>query len=221
MAAARRSCGSNASGTAGQSRQLPGAACEECRKRKLRCKASRLLMPMPFRFLLGANFFLNQPPTGDRGRPQCGTCADAGIVCEVNTNRLARGPKKGDLKALRSRIGELPGPSSSLNQMSNFWSSSGVRAPSEPRPDGRRPHNPINPCWRRRPGYTRQRLARGLDAGRRISSPHVVMSPSEVILGQRTACQDNPRDAYLDPPRLLDVQVPPHAAFAAKRHLCG
>ncbi|GAB1318448.1 Fungal-specific transcription factor domain-containing protein [Madurella fahalii] len=77
MAAARRSSGSNASSTAGQSRQLPGAACEECRKRKLRC---------------------------DRGRPQCGTCADAGIACEVNTNRLARGPKKGDLKALRSRI---------------------------------------------------------------------------------------------------------------------
>jgi hypothetical protein len=44
---------------------------------------------------------------GDRQRPQCGTCADAGIVCEVNNNRLARGPKKGDLKALRSRIGEL------------------------------------------------------------------------------------------------------------------
>lgn len=63
-----------------QPRQLPGSACEECRKRKLRC---------------------------DRQRPQCGTCADAGIVCEVNHNRLARGPKKGDLKALRSRIGKL------------------------------------------------------------------------------------------------------------------
>lgn len=62
-----------------QPRQLPGSACEECRKRKLRC---------------------------DRQRPQCGTCADAGIVCEVNHNRLARGPKKGDLKALRSRIGK-------------------------------------------------------------------------------------------------------------------
>jgi len=45
---------------------------------------------------------------GDRQRPQCGTCADAGIVCEINNNRLARGPKKGDLKALRSRIGESP-----------------------------------------------------------------------------------------------------------------
>lgn len=44
--------------------------------------------------------------TGDRRRPHCGTCVEAGIICEVNVNRLARGPKKGDLKALRSRIGE-------------------------------------------------------------------------------------------------------------------
>ena len=44
--------------------------------------------------------------TGDRRRPHCGTCVEAGIICEVNANRLARGPKKGDLKALRSRIGE-------------------------------------------------------------------------------------------------------------------
>jgi hypothetical protein len=48
----------------------------------------------------------NRNPPGDRQRPQCGTCADAGIVCEINNNRLARGPKKGDLKALRSRIGK-------------------------------------------------------------------------------------------------------------------
>ncbi|KAK5652871.1 hypothetical protein OQA88_9537 [Cercophora sp. LCS_1] len=68
---------SKGDGATGQPRQLPGSACEECRKRKLRC---------------------------DRQRPQCGTCADAGIACEVNHNRLARGPKKGDLKALRSRI---------------------------------------------------------------------------------------------------------------------
>ncbi|KAK3318199.1 fungal-specific transcription factor domain-containing protein [Apodospora peruviana] len=60
-----------------QPRQQPGCACEQCRKRKLRC---------------------------DRQRPQCGTCAEAGIVCEVNSNRQARGPKKGDLKALRTRI---------------------------------------------------------------------------------------------------------------------
>ncbi|AEO58296.1 hypothetical protein MYCTH_2305551 [Thermothelomyces thermophilus ATCC 42464] len=77
MAAHKRTGSSHGVGTTGQPRQLPGAACEECRKRKLRC---------------------------DRQRPQCGTCADAGIVCEINNNRLARGPKKGDLKALRSRI---------------------------------------------------------------------------------------------------------------------
>ncbi|KAK4234640.1 fungal-specific transcription factor domain-containing protein [Achaetomium macrosporum] len=79
MAAARRTGqgSSHRAGTTGQPRQLPGAACEQCRKRKLRC---------------------------DRQRPQCGTCADVGIICEVNNNRLARGPKKGDLKALRSRI---------------------------------------------------------------------------------------------------------------------
>ncbi|KAL2127140.1 hypothetical protein VTI74DRAFT_11261 [Chaetomium olivicolor] len=77
MAVSRRTGSSHGVGATGQPRQLPGSACEECRKRKLRC---------------------------DRQRPQCGTCADAGIVCEVNNNRLARGPKKGDLKALRSRI---------------------------------------------------------------------------------------------------------------------
>ncbi|KAK3898828.1 fungal-specific transcription factor domain-containing protein [Staphylotrichum tortipilum] len=85
MAVSRRT-GSNhgvASSSSGHSRQLPGSACEECRKRKLRC---------------------------DRQRPQCGTCVDAGIACEVNNNRLARGPKKGDLKALRSRIGEYNWP---------------------------------------------------------------------------------------------------------------
>ncbi|KAK4040640.1 hypothetical protein C8A01DRAFT_46105 [Parachaetomium inaequale] len=77
MAASRRTGSSHGVGTTEQPRQLPGSACEECRKRKLRC---------------------------NRQRPQCGTCADAGIVCEINHNRLPRGPKKGDLKALRSRI---------------------------------------------------------------------------------------------------------------------
>ncbi|KAK3323349.1 fungal-specific transcription factor domain-containing protein, partial [Cercophora scortea] len=63
-----------------QPRQQPGSACDECRKRKLRC---------------------------DRQKPNCGTCADAGIECYVNTNRLARGPKRGDLKALRNRVAVL------------------------------------------------------------------------------------------------------------------
>lgn len=51
-----------------QSRQLPGLACEECRKRKLRC---------------------------DRQRPQCRLCNELGIVCELNLARPPRGPKKG------------------------------------------------------------------------------------------------------------------------------
>ncbi|KAF3771158.1 hypothetical protein M406DRAFT_217911, partial [Cryphonectria parasitica EP155] len=58
-------------------RQQPGTACEECRKRKLRC---------------------------DRGRPTCGTCFKNGIPCERSTKRLPRGPKKGFLKDLRTHI---------------------------------------------------------------------------------------------------------------------
>jgi hypothetical protein len=53
---------------------------------------------------------LTPSPLGDRQRPQCGTCADAGVICEINHNRLARGPKKGDLKALRCRIGQCSPP---------------------------------------------------------------------------------------------------------------
>jgi Fungal Zn(2)-Cys(6) binuclear cluster domain len=59
------------------SRQRPGSACEECRRRKLRC---------------------------DR-QPQCGNCVEAGVVCTTTTVRPARGPKKGHLKALKGRIG--------------------------------------------------------------------------------------------------------------------
>ncbi|KAI2602599.1 fungal-specific transcription factor domain protein [Hypoxylon sp. NC1633] len=58
-------------------RQQPGYACEECRKKKLRC---------------------------DRQRPQCGACANAQVTCEVNDRRVPRGPKKGSIGALRSRI---------------------------------------------------------------------------------------------------------------------
>ncbi|OTA99701.1 hypothetical protein M426DRAFT_268911 [Hypoxylon sp. CI-4A] len=58
-------------------RQQPGYACEECRKKKLRC---------------------------DRQRPQCGACANAQVSCEVNDRRVPRGPKKGSIGALRSRI---------------------------------------------------------------------------------------------------------------------
>ena len=60
-------------------RQQPGLACEECRRRKARC---------------------------DRVRPQCGICAEAGRKCVVVDKSSQRGPKKGQLKDLRSRVGE-------------------------------------------------------------------------------------------------------------------
>ncbi|KAJ5698509.1 fungal-specific transcription factor domain-containing protein [Penicillium macrosclerotiorum] len=60
-------------------RQRPGAACEECRRRKLRC---------------------------DGQQPHCGVCQDAGIACEI-TKRSTRGPKKGHLKVLKNRIAYL------------------------------------------------------------------------------------------------------------------
>ncbi|OQE09056.1 hypothetical protein PENVUL_c007G03771 [Penicillium vulpinum] len=62
------------------SRQQPGLACEECRKKKLRC---------------------------DRRKPQCDQCEDSGTACLVNQVRSPRGPKKGHLKALRNRIATL------------------------------------------------------------------------------------------------------------------
>ncbi|KAK0717836.1 hypothetical protein B0T26DRAFT_776826 [Lasiosphaeria miniovina] len=61
-------------------RQRPGFACEECRKRKVGC---------------------------DRKQPQCGKCIDAGVKCVVDSNRPARGPKKGSLKTLQNGVGEL------------------------------------------------------------------------------------------------------------------
>ncbi|KAL4734361.1 hypothetical protein BDV11DRAFT_198333 [Aspergillus similis] len=58
-------------------RQQPGLACEECRKRKARC---------------------------DRAKPQCGSCMMTGRVCVVNHNRPRRGPKKGQIESLYSRL---------------------------------------------------------------------------------------------------------------------
>ncbi|KAI0109238.1 fungal-specific transcription factor domain-containing protein [Nemania sp. FL0031] len=64
------------------SRQRPGGACEECRRRKLRC---------------------------DRQHPQCGVCAAAGVACFTTTTRAPRGPKRGYLKAMQARIAALEG----------------------------------------------------------------------------------------------------------------
>lgn len=61
------------------SRQRPGSACEECRRRKVRC---------------------------DRRRPQCQVCFETGIDCKISTTRLPRGPRKGQLRTLRTRIGK-------------------------------------------------------------------------------------------------------------------
>lgn len=58
-------------------RQRPGSACEECRRRKLRC---------------------------DGQSSQCGVCRETGVECIISTNR-PRGPKKGYLKALKDRVG--------------------------------------------------------------------------------------------------------------------
>ncbi|KAI5867889.1 hypothetical protein GGS23DRAFT_190 [Durotheca rogersii] len=63
-------------------RQNPGAACEECRRRKVRC---------------------------DRQQPSCGLCLSSGVQCQVTTPRPPRGPKRGYLKALQARIATLEG----------------------------------------------------------------------------------------------------------------
>ncbi|KAL6229098.1 hypothetical protein BDW75DRAFT_246044 [Aspergillus navahoensis] len=64
-------------GTGKPARQQPGLACEECRKRKARC---------------------------DRAKPQCGSCMMTGRVCVVNHDRPRRGPKKGQIESLYSRL---------------------------------------------------------------------------------------------------------------------
>lgn len=61
-------------------RQQTGLACEECRRRKSKC---------------------------DRVRPCCGGCSELGADCIFVEDRPKRGPKKGQLRALRSRIATL------------------------------------------------------------------------------------------------------------------
>ncbi|KAI0973113.1 hypothetical protein F4678DRAFT_478321 [Xylaria arbuscula] len=60
-------------------RQLPGFACEECRKRKARC---------------------------DRVQPRCGVCSEYDVPCVTMDKRPRRGPKKGQVDMMRSRIGD-------------------------------------------------------------------------------------------------------------------
>ncbi|KAL6701444.1 fungal-specific transcription factor domain-containing protein [Trichoderma pleuroticola] len=61
-------------------RQQAGFACENCRRRKARC---------------------------DRVRPECSLCAEMGVTCVVIEQRPQRGPKKGQLDEMRTRIAEL------------------------------------------------------------------------------------------------------------------
>ncbi|KAI0124994.1 hypothetical protein BJ170DRAFT_484362 [Xylariales sp. AK1849] len=61
-------------------RQQPGFACEECRRRKARC---------------------------NRQQPRCGSCIESGVACITATQRPQRGPKKGQLDMMRSRIAML------------------------------------------------------------------------------------------------------------------
>ncbi|GKZ29520.1 hypothetical protein AbraIFM66950_005221 [Aspergillus brasiliensis] len=63
-----------------QSRNRPGSACTECRRRKMRC---------------------------DGRHPQCNNCSNAGIICVFNPQPSRRGPKKGHLKSLQTRIANL------------------------------------------------------------------------------------------------------------------
>ncbi|KEY71252.1 hypothetical protein S7711_02359 [Stachybotrys chartarum IBT 7711] len=62
------------------SRQQPGRACEECRRKKLRC---------------------------DRQQPQCGYCEDNGVECDFVAPPRPRGPKRGHMKLLHSKIATL------------------------------------------------------------------------------------------------------------------
>ncbi|KAI1175017.1 hypothetical protein F4777DRAFT_588866 [Nemania sp. FL0916] len=67
---------------ASRTRQQPGAACDECRRRKLRC---------------------------DRQRPRCSTCHLSGIQCVIPVTRPSRGPQRGYLRSLQGRIAALEG----------------------------------------------------------------------------------------------------------------
>ncbi|KAL2838526.1 hypothetical protein BJY01DRAFT_34101 [Aspergillus pseudoustus] len=60
-------------------RHRRSTACDECRRRKLRC---------------------------DGQQPQCGPCSETGVTCEL-TPRATRGPKKGHLRDLKNRLVHL------------------------------------------------------------------------------------------------------------------
>ncbi|KXJ92531.1 hypothetical protein Micbo1qcDRAFT_182901 [Microdochium bolleyi] len=73
---------------------MPGskatAACEACRRRKTRC---------------------------DGTRPQCGACYSAHTTCILVDERPRRGPKKGELRALKAQVGKPPLAPESLPEL--------------------------------------------------------------------------------------------------------
>ncbi|KAL7762902.1 hypothetical protein ACKLNR_006260 [Fusarium oxysporum f. sp. zingiberi] len=73
---------------ASSSRQKVGIACEECRRRKTKCD----------------------------GEQPCGLCLEFRVECVFEENRSKRGPKKGQLDALKARIAMLELQLSSKSQ---------------------------------------------------------------------------------------------------------
>lgn len=75
-------------------------SCDGCRRRKSKC---------------------------DRGRPQCGNCVMSGNICIMPSESRKRGPKKGQMQALRAQIGKLPAaqiPTSTKTPGKQHWSNS-------------------------------------------------------------------------------------------------
>uniref|UniRef100_A0A093XK13 Regulatory protein CAT8 n=1 Tax=Talaromyces marneffei PM1 TaxID=1077442 RepID=A0A093XK13_TALMA len=92
-------------GAAPRPRQQPGSACEECRRRKLRC---------------------------DRQQPRCGVCAETGVECHITPLRPPRGPKRGQFKALQNRVANAAALESRLTEQAiNSISSEPLKASEE------------------------------------------------------------------------------------------
>lgn len=119
-------------------RQRPGSACQECRRRKLRC---------------------------DGQRPQCQACAQSGAQCIAIVTHAQRGPKKGHVKALETRLGTLPDPDFAICALADIMNHSyagaaSLRAAAEEFPhtsSGLQRFARWNECGLRfRPGRSRQ-----------------------------------------------------------------
>ncbi|KAL4866976.1 hypothetical protein BDV12DRAFT_128559 [Aspergillus spectabilis] len=88
-------------------RQHRAIACDECRRRKVRC---------------------------DGQQPQCGVCRDSGSLCAA-TQRGARGPKKGYITELKNRVVQLEAMLDQQRHQQQQPSSAGPSAeisPTEP-----------------------------------------------------------------------------------------